>query len=150
MPIFNKTRMVDLTPAITAGAYTAGDVIGGMLTFDVHSAGGGGTIRRVTLIDVDNEKAAGKLYLFNSAPTSTADNAAFAPSAADMRKLIDVVSISAADYASVNSKAAAIKRDLAIDYTAADGRIYAYFVCDGTPTYTTAGDLTFRLTVWED
>ena len=150
MPIFNKTRVVDVTPAITAGAYAAGDVIGGLLTFDVYSAGGGGTIRRVVMIDTDDEKAAGKLYLFNAAPSGIADNAPFVPTAADMKKLIDIVSISAADYVSINSKAAAIKRDLAIDYQTANGRVYAYWVCDATPTYTTTGDLTFRLTAWED
>jgi hypothetical protein len=150
MPVFNQTRTVDITPTITAGAYSAGDVIGGLLAFDVYSAGGGGTIRRVLMIDADDEKAAGRLYLFSAAPTTIADNAPFAPSAADLRKLIDVITIAGNEYATVNSRAYVVKRDLGIDYASADGRVYAYWVCDSAVTYGTTGDLTLRLTAWED
>jgi len=150
MPIFNNTRMVDVTPTITAGAYSAGDVIGGLLTFDVHSAGGGGTIRRVTVIDSDDEKAASKLYLFSAPPAIIADNTPFAPTAADLRKLVDIVTLASNEYTTINGRAVAIKRDVGIDYVASDGRVYAYWVCDGAITYATTGDLTLRITVWLD
>ncbi|MFN8530186.1 MAG: hypothetical protein U0670_16425 [Anaerolineae bacterium] len=150
MPIFNQTRLVELTPTITAGAYSAGDVIGGLLAFDVFSPGGGGSIRRITLIDADDEKAPLKLYLFSSAPGSLADNAAFVLPTADLRKLIDVVTVSASDYASLNGDAYAVKRDLEVDYPNTNGKLYAYLVCDGTPTYGATNDLTVRLTLWAD
>jgi hypothetical protein len=151
MPIYNQTLILDLTPTISAGsAYAAGDVVGGLLTFNVYSAGGGGTIRRIALIDSDNEKAALRLYLFSTAPTSIADNAAFAPSAADLKKLLDVVAFAADDYTTVNSRAFIVERDLDLDYETADGRVYGYLVCDATPTYTAASDLTIRLTAWVD
>lgn len=150
MPIFNQTRIIDVTPTITAGAYSAGDVIGGLIMFDVFSAGGGGTIRRIALLDADDEKAACKLYLFSAPPAAVADNAPFAPNTTDQRKLVDVIPFGAGDYVSLNGDAYAVKRDLNIDYAAADGRLYAYLVCDGTPSYTSTGDLMLRLTAWED
>ncbi|MDX2163040.1 MAG: hypothetical protein SF162_17115 [bacterium] len=150
MPLFNQTHICDLTPAITAGAYSAGDVVGGLLVFALHSAGGGGVVRRLVIIDGDNERAAGRLFLFNGPPAAVVDNAPFAPTRADLNKLVGVIAVSAADYTTVNSRAFALIRDLSIEFTAPDGRLYGYFVCDATPVYTTTGDLTLRLTAWED
>lgn len=151
----NLTREVKITPAITAGAYGAGDVVGGLLTLEplVNQMPGkaGGVIRRIMIADDDNEKAAMKLYIFNgdAAPTSIADNAAFAPVIADLKNLLEIVSFSAGDYTTLNGNAWA-KQQVTIDFYASSGKLYVYVVCDATPTYTAATDLTFTFEIWLD
>lgn len=150
--LFNRTRTIDKTPVITAGAYSAGDVVGGLITLDVSSAGGGGVIRRLMLIDDDNEGAVLTIYFFDAAPDTVADNGAFAPSVADLKKMIGNVAIAAADYLTLNSNKIVTKDgdDLNIDYETKSGNLYAYIVCTGTPTYAAITDYTLRVTVWQD
>lgn len=139
---------VSLTPTITAGAYSANDVVGGRLAFAVPSASGAGFVRAVRVVDDDDEKAASKLYLFSAAPTSINDNAAVSALVlADLKKLIGVVTIANASFASINSNAYLISGGLSIPYTTTDGYLYAYLTCDATPTYTAVTDLTITLTV---
>ena len=153
---YNRTITIDVTPTITAGAYSANDVIGGLQTISI-TAGRGGVIRRINIADDDSEAAAMKLYIFDQLPTTTiADNAAFAPVIADLKKLIDVVTIVTGDYVTVNSNDYVIKKDLNIDYDADNptdavtSTFYVYAVVTATPTYTATSDLTFRYTVWID
>lgn len=151
MEIFNHTVIVEQQLAITAGAYSANDVVGGLLTFDVHSAGGGGVIRQVILCDDDGEAAACKLYFFNAAPSSIADNGAYAPTFADLKKRVGArVAIAAADYNTFSGNSIAVKSDLSIEYATDGGKLYAYLVCDATPTYSATTDLYLRLVIWED
>lgn len=146
--LMNRTKTIEVDLTISTSAYSAGDVVGGLITLDVESLGGGGIIRRVMLIDDDDEKAAMKLHLFDSEPTTIANDAAYAPAIGDLQAQIGTVEISASDYTTYNGNALAIKDGLAIEFSATT--LYAYLVCDATPTYTAAGDLTLRVTVWQD
>lgn len=81
-------------PAVTAGAYSAGDIVGGLLTFNVAESLNAPVA--ITGIDVAIKAAvtsALKLVLFNADPTSTTktDNAAYSLSATDVFKVITVV-----------------------------------------------------------
>ena len=134
---------VRITKALTisTSAYTAGDVVGGLLTFDVSGAPEGSLITRALLVDDDNEKAELTLYLFNASPTAIDDAAPFAPVVADLKKLITKVTFAVADYVTVNSNAYALKEDLNDMIPANTGSIYGYLVCTATPTYTATSDL---------
>jgi hypothetical protein len=145
---YNRNVTVDNTPTITAGAYSANDVIGGLQTIEIN-ASSGGTIRRVNLVDDDSEAAAMTLYFFDQQPSTIADNAAFAPTVADLKKLIGTVDIAAGDYVTVNSNDYVVVNNVNLDYAISD-TIYVYAVVTGTPTYTATSDLTFRFTVWVD
>jgi hypothetical protein len=140
-PVIRKAS----APTITAGAYSAGDVVGGLLTIDVSGAPEGSLITRALLVDDDNEKAEITLYLFNASPTSFADNAAFAPVVADLKTLITKITFATADYVTVNSNAYALKEDLNDLIPANTGSIYGYLVCTATPTYAAASDLWIAL-----
>lgn len=151
-----RNKTISVAPTIDiVDAYTANDVIGGLMIFAVGGIGGGGSIRSILIADDDNEKAASTLYIFNEKPTTIADDAAFAPTIADLKKLITTVTVEAGDYATVNSNAYAIlggHEDLAtknmdVPFVAVDGNLYIYNVCTATPTYTAATDLTFAITV---
>jgi hypothetical protein len=147
---YNRTVTVQLTPTISTSAYTANDVVGGLLVFDVVQSGGGGVVGQIEIADDHDVKAAFKLYLFNAAPTAIANDAAFAPAIADLKKLVGVVDIGTADYSTINSNAWAQVKDLNIWYSATGGTLYGYLVCDATPDYNAATDLTITLTAWVD
>jgi hypothetical protein len=92
------------------------------------------------------------LYVFNAAPTTIADDAAFAPAIADLKKLVAKVEIAADDYTSISdgtaNNAYALKQDLNEVYKAdGKGNLYAYLVATATPTYAAATDLTVNLSV---
>lgn len=151
--IFNKTKTVNAGLVCTAGAYSSGDVVGGLLSFAVSSAGGGGVIRRVMLVDDDNDGNIFTLYFFDTVPTTTfADNDPYAPVVADLKKQIGSVSIVAADYSTQNSNKIVIKDgdDLNIDYNITGEKVYAYLVCGEAITKTAITDLDLRVTFWQD
>lgn len=152
----NATGFVELNPTIDTNAYSAGDVVGGLLTIPVGP--NGATLRQVKLIDLDNEGAELSLYLFRSTPTAILDDAAFASNmtGADIRKLIDEPLVfAAADYNTINSLKYQIKggqvdgTGLGIEVRPTDGNIYAYAVCTGTPTYA-ALTLFWQFTFWRN
>ena len=143
-----------VVPVITAGAYSANDVVGGLLTFQLAPEAPAGVnpasgfVVVVTISDDDNEKAALELHLFREAPTAIADNAAFAPTFADLKKRIGSVAIAAGDYVTINSNAQAVKSGIEMEFYAPNGVLYGYLVATGTPTYSATSDLAIALTAY--
>jgi len=132
----------------TGAAYTAGDVLGGLLTFDVHIASGSGVANRLRIVDVEQIKAAGKLHLFDNLPTTIADDDAYATNitAADMQKEILQIAIVGGDFADTGTVGSSAYLWFEwISYVAMRGNLYGYFVCSGTPTYTNAKALQFSI-----
>lgn len=73
----------------TATAYADGDVIGGRLAFTYDLAANGGKIVKFVVFDPSNLLLGNfEVLIFNSAPTTVADNAAFALTDADLPKLV--------------------------------------------------------------
>jgi hypothetical protein len=146
--VFDKVIEAQVAPTVTAGAYTAEDVVGGLLTFNITSPSGCGVINKLVITDDADQKAAGSLYLFNAAPTAIADNAAGELAIADLKKIATVIAIAADDYKTVNNNAYAVITDIN-DVYKADGKgcLYGYFITSGTPTYAAITDLTLTLSV---
>lgn len=151
MPQFGRSYPISVTPTITAGAYTGGDVCGALMTFDTLATGG--DVIQLNIHDRANQKAAGRFWVFSARPGGVADNDAFAVADADNNKIIGYVDIAAADYVSIGTANAFAS----IPVTQSDSQkalsyavrtLYAYFVPSGTPTYTATNDLTFDLVVW--
>lgn len=143
-----KSHSVLVQPTISTAIYAAGDVVTPLLTFTLNSVSG--IIRQIVIHDDDNEKAAGKLWIFSAQPTAFAANDAFAPVLADLQALVGIVNVAAGDYTTVNSNAVAVEKDINLSYLGAGAALYMYFVCDATPTYTAGSDLSIRLFVMED
>lgn len=149
------TRAISKTPTITAGAYSASDVVGGLMLFDFTFGGRteSGVIRRLAIYDGANDKAALDVYLYRQRPVNViADNGAFALTN-DNSLLITKIAVAAGDYTTVGSVAYAFKDGLNIDYHltgAPKEGLFAYAVCTGTPTYDSTTQLIFRLTCWVD
>ena len=144
----NKLNIA-LTPTITAGAYTAGDALGGLLTFGGAAAvaAGRGTITKVVIVDDDNELQPIDLVLFNQTFTPTADNDPFAPSEADLENCIGHISIAATDYASFSANAVATKRNVGFDYTVNGTSLFGQMVIRDVGGYAATDDLTVKITV---
>jgi hypothetical protein len=114
-------------------AYTDGDVVGGLLTFGTLITPGS-ILRHLMLTDQGNQGVALDLWLFDAAPTTIADDAAFAPAYADLQKLVAKVAIAGADYSTENSMKWVAKTGLEI--LLVRPTLYGYLVCNGsTPTY---------------
>lgn len=153
----NHHVFYEVNPTIDTNAYSAGDVVGGLMTIPV---GRGATLRTVKLVDTDNEGAELSLYLYRDTPTTIADDAEFAAAvtAADIRKQIDQPLVFATtDYILLNSLKYAIKgghggvgnTGLGIECIPVGSNIYAYAVCTATPTYA-ALKLFWQFYFWYD
>lgn len=155
MATIKRRKPTDLfiTPTVTAGAYTAGDVVGGLLTFPtvLASQPGSGELREVILYDNVKQQKAMTLFLFDSAPSVIADNAAFNLSAADLRRCFAVVPIAIHKVYSTATRGFSLARALSVPvFTDTNGSIYAYLVCDVAPTYGATDDLTLGLSIIQD
>jgi len=140
---------ISQTPTITAGAYSAKDCVGGLLTFAnaARKSGGKGIINTVTIIDNDDEGAGLELWLFNADPTVQADNAPMDFSDANMLKCVGVISISSANYYSLADNGATCLRGVGLQFQCAVTSLFGQLKCIGTPTYTGTNDLTIILGV---
>jgi hypothetical protein len=143
-----------IQPTITAGAYTAGDALGGRLDFAnaAREAGGGGTITKIVIIDRDSEDSPIDVVFFDQAFTATADNAPFDPSDADLANCIGYVDVAATDYAdfsdnSVAAKASGLRMPFDYDLVAGGNTLFAQMVIRAANTYTATDDITIKITI---
>ncbi len=146
---------VEVTPTITAGPYTTGDVVGGKLTFTdaANRSGGGGIIRSLIITDLGDQKANLDLLLFDSDPSNGTytDDAAVDVDDLDLVKVVAQISIVTADYKSFTDNAAAALKDLGAAFQCSgSANLYGLLIARAGPTYTSTGDLTIRLVIEQD
>ena len=140
----------DIDVANTVNTYAAGQQIGGVLTLMAPApflSGDNGPIlivQTAILTDEDNQKSAVDVLLFRGVPTSSGDNTAYAPNAADMALLIGKISFPAADWATYGTMAAVVVR-LVEAMRIANGKLYAIVVSQGAPTFVSAGVLKLKV-----
>ena len=140
-----KVLKPSVNPTIDTDAYTANDVIGGLLTFDVSGTTVNGLMLNTAIfVDAGDEGAALRLFLYDEAPTTIADDAAFAPTAAD--RLLERAIVTFGTYVSVNSISSQIVEDINNLFSTANGKIYGYLVANGsTPNPGAATDYAIQL-----
>ena len=140
------------TPTITAGAYTAGDALGGLLEFAGAAvvAGGSGIIAKVVIIDDDQEDQPIDLVFFDRTFTATADNAPFDPTDVDMQNCIGVVSIAATDYADFADNGVATKRNVGFPFVLNGTSLFGQMRIGDVGGYAATDDLTVKITIFMD
>jgi hypothetical protein len=148
------TTAIKDAAAVTAGAYVAGNAVGAKrtLTNAVRVSGGTGIIDSVVLLDRANQKAAMELIIFDSDPTNATitDHAAFVFGTDDL-KVVARISIGAADYVTLNSKALVCLRGLAIAVKAVGSTsLFAVLVTTGTPTFAATTDVQLTVGILQD
>lgn len=140
-----------VTPTITAGAYSAGEAVGGKLTFEGMPEDG--LIKSVTIVDLSEQGVELNLALFHADFTGVSDNAAFDISAADAARLIGNVNIPTTAYKDLGGLKVATVGSVDLGFkltetsTTKRGRIFAQLSTLGTPTYTAVDDITVVLSV---
>lgn len=149
-------KKIEVPITVTLDAYTAGDVVGGLLSCTVPQIKGGGFIQSVLLVDGATQAEPYKLYVFEDAPNTLANDAAFVPTEAAWLAWCGTIQINAADYNTAGTEAdAAIVKGIDIktqDYVTfpylPDNTLYFYLVADDTPDYAAAVDLTMYVTLF--
>ncbi len=140
------------TPIITAaGAYAAGDNVGGLLTFAdaARLVGAGGVIKDVLIIDDAGQDAELELWLFDQIFTPGADNAAWAPTEAELHNLITVISSTDGSYFAGGTPSV-VPVEIAKRYDCIGVDLFGRLVTRGTPTYIATDDITVRLLLLQD
>lgn len=147
LPVTGWGFDVAVVPTVTNGAYSAGDIVGDLLTFANVAPVAGATIL-VTGAFVNLKAAvtpALTLVLFNADPSGTTktDNAAYSLAATDSQKVVAVIPISTLyDHGTPNSYYA---QGLSIPITCVAKDLYGLLI-DGTGvTLTSTSDLQIRL-----
>lgn len=144
-----RPTLIEVTPAITAGAYSANDCIGGKLTLALALASireGMGKLLSITVQDLAAQKAALKIFFFKADPDAGTytDNSALDIHDTDMLDCLGVIEVDAGDY--VDSADSAVATLTGIDKVVkADDKstVYALVKTTGTPTYAGVSDLKF-------
>lgn len=130
---------------VTAGAYHAGDNIGGILTLsDVASeAGRSTTLARITILDAANQKPQLEVLFFNANPADSTftNNAAPVIHANDEAKYCGSMTVYASDYLTVGAKAVACVAPANLRMVPSGTDLYAVLLTPSTPIYVATTDL---------
>ncbi len=138
-------RRYKVTPTVTAGAYSTNDVVGGLLTF---SGLRNGTLQAITICDNATQAVNYLLVLFESAPTTIADNATFDIADADLDKIIYQDSLtSASERQAFTDNSYHYLYGLSVPLWSAGGTVYGFLITTSTPTYAATSDITVTLQV---
>lgn len=142
---------VSQTPTVTAGAYSAGDAVGGLLTFAnaAPGTGLGGVIKDLVILDDAGQDAEMELWLFDQTFTAMADNAAWAPSEADLRNLVAIISTSSGAWFAAGTPSAA-RVECSQRYECAATSLFGQLVTRGTPTFAATDDVTVKIGLLKD
>lgn len=162
--VIGVTREVQLTPTITAGAYSSGQAIGGKLTFPnvCNQMQGSTTIQSIQILDLSKQKSAIDVVFFIADFTPTANGSTFNPSGADALNA-RAVSIAASDYMDFSAQSLATIRNVGLALVTPQAGatstgaiavrptiIYAQLVSRGTPTFTSTTALTVTVQFYLD
>jgi len=139
--------LITVTPAITAGLYTANDCVGGKLTLAgaIRIDGCISLLQSFTIIDLGMQSAAMTVYLFGANPaTGTYTNdAELDIHDTDALLCIGCFNVLAADYLAAKDNSFACITNLGILCRAVTGTtLYAVMKTTGAPTYASTSDLT--------
>jgi hypothetical protein len=142
---------VQVTPTVTAGAYSPGDAFGGKLTWtDVvdDEDGGGITIDSLVVTDKGKQAPDLDLVLFNQDFSPTADNAPFAPSNEDLLNIVAV--IPTGDWALFANNAASTRHGIGANFVLIGSNLYGQLVTRTAPTPTAVFNISVRLGIRQD
>ncbi len=150
------TKVISITPTITAGTYHANDVIGGTMTLTgaLRATGAGGLLSSILVLDKGNQKAPLEVMIFNTTLAGTfTDNVQPTFGTADHASLIRRISVTAGDWTTINAAGTIAIADVspgARTLSSAGTTLYAVAWTSGTPVYASTSDLQFRFGILQD
>lgn len=149
-----NTQNLVLALTVTASAYSAGNSIGGKLSFTsaLRASGANITVNSLMILDRANQKPTGNLYFFNADPTAATltDKTAFVFSTDDL-KVIGCIPITTSDWVTTNTKAFFRRSGIGLPVSPTSGTtVFAAFITDSTPTFAATTDVQIVLGVLRD
>lgn len=155
LPVGGNTKVFQSVPAVTNGAYTANDVIGGLIT--ITNAFGtrlSGILQSVGVFFEGNHAPHLHIYYFNADPVqSTADNGAFAWSTADDGLCFWMQEVLTADYKTIPGATTRRFAPILPGYPGMESTtqdLWIYVVTLDAVTLTSTGDLHLFNTIVRD
>ena len=145
--VVGASTVVSATPTVSTTAYTAGDCIGGKLTFAGMARANGltGLIQTAMIHCKSAQTFAADLIVFHTDPAASTftDNAALALNAADFDKVALRIPFVAGDWSNLGTPSIAEVSAQGKQYKAAAGAttLYGILVARGTPTLASTSDL---------
>ena len=139
-----------IPPVSNAAIYAASDVVGGLLTLGGLAPPPGIRLHSIIIADKDAQTADYVLTIFDSAPTSIADNALITTLAdADGTKIIYEKVIDNATYGrsyTANKRYLVDNLDVPLVSAVSGGALYAFlWLLTGTPTFTSTTAIVLTL-----
>lgn len=135
-----------VSPTVTAGAYSAADVVGGLLTFS--GVPKRGKITEVVVTDQAKQAGALDLVLFNTEPTTIADNGASDIADADIAKIATAIRLAdtagAHKYDFSDNKIYVIA-ELNRRFERTGDALYGFLIAAGTPTFAAVTDVSITI-----
>lgn len=134
----------------STGAYTSGDVVGGLLKLDISGATKCGVISEIQLTDKKNTPVSGAytLHVYENIPTVIANDAAFAITDSEMETRLRKVAIAALDYTAESGVGSFARKSLVDDpiyFFAEEGYLYFYLEAGDAHNYGAANLLSLRV-----
>lgn len=163
-PIKKLSKVYTINPPIAAGIYTAGFVVGGLITLAdfFESVSGVSEIINIAANDNANQKALLNFMFFKSKPAGTyADSTAFTPTQADLNLIGATAQIPTAAYVSATSNAfgdvgnirkkiQATKATLQLGTNTIAKNGYLVIFTSSTPNYAAVNALQIEVSIEQD
>lgn len=146
--IVPSTSNPSVTPTITAGAYTAGFEVGGLMTFAVGGAGSG-VLQSIKVTCKSVQTTALYLNIFDTNPSNSTwtDHAAPAINAADVFSLIGAYPLTS-PYSGLGTHTVWTLDGIGASFVGAN--LYGVLVAVSTPTFASTTGITVKLGIIND
>jgi len=150
-----NTTVVSVTPTITAGAYTALDIVGAIQTIAAATrvSGEPTILQSITVTDLGKQSVELTIFFFNANPATGTytDNIALTIHDTDMALCIGKVKVLAADYSPAAASSVATVANIGLPLMPAATSLFAIAQASSSaPTYASTGDLTLRYSFLRD
>ena len=132
-----------VTLVISTGIYASGDALGAKASFPHVPPHG--TIMSINVIDRDSEAVNLDVVFFRVDIAGSADNAAFAPTDAELQNCEGAYLVDTWKTFSTNTLGA--ESNIGLSYWAPSGTLYFQCVTRGTPTYTATDDVRIAISI---
>jgi len=146
--IIGRTSNPSVTPTITAGAYTAGQEVGGLMTFAVGGAGSG-ILESISVTCKSVQTTPLKLYIFDTNPTNSTwtDHSTPAINALDVPFVKGVFSLLNPD-SGLGTHTIWNLDGIAASFIGSN--LYGILVTVGTPTFASTSGIIVKLGIVDD
>ena len=136
---------IEQAVTVEAGAYSSGDLVGGLLTLSGAFVGYGGFIQSVVITDLAKQSIGKDVVFFDANPSNTTftENSALDINDTDLLNVVGVAPV--LDWFGFNDNSVGQALNLAMSFRLAGADLYAAIVERGAPTYASISDLSIRV-----